>query len=102
MQPVATVTPTCVSDILDNDVTIAINPAIPASDVMYSIDGTNYQSSNTFTGVSLTGATYTAYAHHANGCIQTTTFTIIDRLPIAATAAVTADVLCYGRRAQER
>ncbi len=71
MQPVATVTPTCVSNTPDNDVTIAINPAVAASDVTYSIDGTNYQASNTFTGVNLAGATYTAYAQHANGCIQT-------------------------------
>lgn|GEM_PF-2558634 len=61
----------------------------------YSINGTTYQSSATFSG--LPAGTYTGYVKDANGCIQTASFTLSN--PAACSMVVTANgsnVLCFG------
>jgi N-acetylneuraminic acid mutarotase len=53
----------------------------------YSIDGTTFQASNVFTG--LTANSYTVYVKDANGCISTTTTTINNVTPPTLTANTT-------------
>ncbi|ALM48998.1 hypothetical protein AMR72_08915 [Flavobacterium psychrophilum] len=95
MQPSAVVTPNCVNNTPNNDVVINIAAGVTGT-VTYSINGTDYFASNTFTNVGLAAGTYTAYAKHDNACVQTTAFTIDAHTPIDATAAVTENVLCFG------
>ncbi|WP_157499514.1 beta strand repeat-containing protein, partial [Flavobacterium beibuense] len=96
MTPSATVVDNCTKNVPGNVVTVeyTTTQSLNAADISYSVDGTNYQASNTFTD--LAPGTYTAYVQHTNGCIKTVDFTIDNLLPITATAAATLDVLCKG------
>lgn len=61
----------------------------------YSLNGTNYQSSNVFSGLS--AGTYTGYIQDANNCIETVQL-VLDN-PSTCNMVVTANgsnVLCYG------
>lgn len=61
----------------------------------YSLNGTNYQSSNVFSGLS--AGTYTGYIQDENNCIETVQF-VLDN-PATCSLAVTANgssVQCYG------
>ncbi|WP_129583064.1 T9SS type B sorting domain-containing protein [Flavobacterium cyanobacteriorum] len=93
IQPVATVTPNCTNNTPGNVVTVAVNPAVAAS-VEYSLDGVTYQVSNTFSNVP--AGPQTVYVRHSNGCIRTDDFEILPLQPVTATAAVTANVACFG------
>jgi hypothetical protein len=57
----------------------------------YSIDGSNYQSGLTFTG--LTNGTYTTYVKDANGCVRTNT-TGLNKTQVSATISQT-NLPCY-------
>ncbi len=59
----------------------------------YSINGTNYQSSNTFSN--LGAGTYTVYAQDANGCIGSNTLTITQPAAIGINAVPTM-ISCAG------
>ncbi|PZR23562.1 MAG: hypothetical protein DI539_02865 [Flavobacterium psychrophilum] len=101
MDPEATVTPTCVANAPNNDVTITIIPGVDPANVTYSIDGVNYQSSNVFTNVGLAPGTYVAYARHIVPvtnltCIQTDNFVIDTYIAISASVTATTDVNCFG------
>jgi len=59
----------------------------------YSQNGVNYQSSNSFTGLS--AGTYTFYAKDANGCVGTVSTTITE--PNALTInAIPSAITCFG------
>lgn len=59
----------------------------------YSINGTNYQSSNVFTNLS--AGTYTLFAQDANGCIGSASFTISQPAAIGVNAVPTM-ITCAG------
>ncbi|RYJ42072.1 T9SS type B sorting domain-containing protein [Flavobacterium beibuense] len=101
MTPTATVVDNCTNNVPGNEVTIdvASSQTLDPADLTYSVDGTTYQASNVFNN--LAPGNYTAYVQHANGCIETTTFTINTLQPIAATAVATLDVLCKGQSTGE-
>src|SRR5690606_2670604 len=102
MTPSATVIDNCTNNVPGNEVTIdlASSQTLDPADLTYSVDGTTYQASNVFNN--LAPGNYTAYVQHANGCIETTTFTINTLQPITIdTAVVTADVLCFGEATGE-
>ncbi|WP_417352255.1 T9SS type B sorting domain-containing protein [Flavobacterium alkalisoli] len=101
MTPSATVVDNCTNNVPGNEVTIdvASSQTLDPADLTYSVDGTTYQASNVFNN--LAPGNYTAYVQHANGCIETTTFTINTLQPIAATAVATLDVLCKGESTGE-
>ncbi|MNJ86960.1 bacterial transduction protein [compost metagenome] len=94
IQPTATVVPNCTNNIPGNTVTINVDPSV-VGQVQYSLDGITYVASNTFTN--LAPGNYTAYVQHQNTCTKTAPFTINNLQPIAATANVTANVLCFGQ-----
>jgi gliding motility-associated-like protein len=98
INPTASVTPTCTNNVVGNTVVINVDASVSGL-VTYSLDDVTYVTSNTFTD--LAPGTYTAYVLHTNGCKQTTTFIIEDLQPIAATATVVADVLCFGESTGE-
>jgi len=58
----------------------------------YSIDGSTYQSSSAFNGLS--AGTYTVYAKDANGCIGEATITLTQPTPITLNAIPT--ITCFG------
>ncbi len=51
MDPQVVVTPTCVSNAPNNDITINIDGSVTAANVTYSLDGVTYQPSNIFLNV---------------------------------------------------
>lgn len=59
----------------------------------YSIDGTTYQSSSTFSG--LGAGTYTIYAKDANGCIGQSSIVLTQPTPISLNAIPTM-ITCFG------
>jgi hypothetical protein len=59
-----------------NTGTITANGTGGLAPLQYSIDGTTYQAGNIFSG--LATATYTVYVKDANGCIKTTTATVVN------------------------
>lgn len=72
IDPVALVDYGCVNNAAANSVTVTVDPSITnPSDLDYSLDGTNYQTSNTFTNLA-PGVGYQIYVRHTNGCIKTT------------------------------
>ena len=58
----------------------------------YSVDGTNYQASNTFNNLS--PATYTGYVKDLRGCISTKTIVVGAAAPISVTASATTASSC--------
>ena len=72
---------------------ISISATGGQSSYTYSLDGTNYQTTNGFTG--LGAGTYTLYAKDANGCIGTSTYTILEPSVLTANASPTA-ITCFG------
>lgn len=69
----------------DNDGTITVSSAIGGTGAFsYSIDGTNYQSGSSFTG--LTAGNYTVYVRDVASCVATSTISITE--PTALTATV--------------
>src|ERR1700744_1246335 len=54
---------------------ITINASSSFGPIQYSLDGTTYQSSSTFSG--LTGGAYTAYIRDANECTAVFSFTLL-------------------------
>ncbi|MES2372113.1 MAG: hypothetical protein V4557_06000, partial [Bacteroidota bacterium] len=85
---VAVIQPAC------NGSTGTINvTATAANGITYSIDGANYQSGTTFSG--LTAGTYTVSAKNACGTPSSTTITIVE--PTKVVASVSANrILCNG------
>lgn len=61
--------------------------------LQFSIDGTNYQSSGTFTG--LIAGSYTVYVKDANGCVTTFTAVIIEP-PLLSLTGTASGVTCAG------
>ena len=85
LNPVVTVVYDCSNNQSTNTVTIVVN-SIYQNDVLYSIDGLNYQASNTF--IDVPAGNYTAYVDHVNGCLNSDeTFTIdqIDPVDLVVT-----------------
>src|SRR5690606_31617466 len=64
-----------------------------ADEVMYSLDGVNYQSSNVFTD--LPDGNYVVYVMHANGCVTTRDVMVRHEKPILGVITV-VDELCNG------
>tara|TARA_B100002052_G_scaffold2087_1_gene1980 strand:+ start:17176 stop:22383 length:5208 start_codon:yes stop_codon:yes gene_type:complete len=60
----------------------------------YSLDGVNFQSSSTFSGLS--AGSYTVTYKDANGCIETETLNLDEPPPLSGTASIIQDVDCYG------
>lgn len=83
---------TCVNNTTSNEITVTANSTV-INDVQYSLDGSTYGNTNTFSG--LAAGNYTAYIQHINGCIEMVSFTITD-LPIVTMNAVGTDILCHG------
>ncbi|MCX6297068.1 MAG: SprB repeat-containing protein, partial [Bacteroidetes bacterium] len=61
--------------------------------LQYSLNGTTYQASNVFTG--LTGGNYSVFVKDANGCVKVITATVYQPAALAVTSSVT-DVTCSG------
>jgi gliding motility-associated-like protein len=82
----ATVTvtqPTCIAPTGTIEVT-----APTGAGLMYSIDGTTFQSATTFTGLT-PGQTYTVTVENAGGCTSVSSDIVIDNLPAGPAVAVT-------------
>ncbi len=77
----------------DTNVEISVTASGGTGTLEYSLDGTNYQSSNSFTG--LTAGTYDITVRDANSCTAITSAIIADPDPIVLSTTVT-DVLCFG------
>lgn len=72
---------------------IAVNATGGQASYSYSINGTSYQASNTFSN--LGAGTYTIYAQDANGCIGSNTLTITQPAAIGINAVPTM-ISCAG------
>ncbi|MHA8066669.1 discoidin domain-containing protein, partial [Aquirufa sp. ROCK2-A2] len=80
--PIVTITqPTC--NVSTGTITIA---ASSVNTDEYSLDGTNYQSSPAFTGI--TAGTYTARIRNANGCLSDTTNVVIGAQPTSPSTPI--------------
>jgi large repetitive protein len=87
LNPDVTVTYDCSNNQSTNTVTITVD-AQYTNEVSYSIDGNNYQLSNTF--IDVVPGNYTAYVEHINGCLNTNeTFTIDQVDPVTVTLVET-------------
>ncbi len=75
-----------------SDGSVDLNATGGTTPYQYSLDGTNYQPSPTFTGLSANN--YTATVRDAHLCISTVNFTINQPTQLSATLAGTTDVLC--------
>lgn len=88
------VNPTAISastNILENEITVIASGG--TGNLMYSIDGTNFQSSNIFSG--LANGTYDITVMDANGCTSMTTATIsVNTLSVSA--SLTNGISCFG------
>ncbi len=69
-------------------------PTVGSAPYQYSLDNTNWQSSNQFTG--LTAGNYTVYFREANGCFGNLTITVGQPTALAV-AATTVPVVCNGQ-----
>jgi gliding motility-associated-like protein len=87
----AATTPTSCSGAING--TITITPTSGTGPFQYSLDGVNFQSSNSFTGLA-TGS-YTVTVKNNSGCVSTVAATVNPGQPLSATAAV-SNVLCNG------
>lgn len=86
-----TTTPTSCSGAING--TITVTPTNGTGPFQYSIDGVNFQLSNTFTGLA-TGA-YTISFRNNSGCQSTVAATVTPGQPLAGNVA-TNNVLCNG------
>jgi PKD repeat protein len=77
-----------------SDGTITITATGGTGTLQYSIDGTNFQASNTFSG--LTAGTYTVYVQDANGCEGTDIITLVNVGGPVVTGVTATDVTCNG------
>jgi predicted RNase H-like HicB family nuclease len=84
---------TCINNSPGNVVTANVTATL-APFVQYSLDGVNYSSTNTWTN--LAPGNYTAYVQHANGCVDSESFVIVNHQPVQATAVVTSHTTCFG------
>lgn len=75
-----------------NTGTLIIYAAAGISPYTYSVDGINYQGSNTFTG--LAAGPMTIYAKDASGCIGTKNYTILAAAPVTVSSYVYASSSC--------
>ena len=89
----ASATNTSVSCNAGSNGTITVTASGGTAPYTYSTNGTTFQVSNSFTG--LTAGTYTITVRDANNCTQTTTTTITQPNALVATPTVT-NVLCNG------
>lgn len=78
----------------NGSITVNIGPGLGTPPYQYSVDGINYQNSNTISG--LTAGTYTVFFKDNNGCAGTTAVTISQPQVLTANAAV-QPVLCNGQ-----
>lgn len=90
----ATVNPTSITCNGLSNGSVQVNATGGQAAYTYSQNGTTYQASNTFNGLS-TG-TYTFYAKDANGCIGTVNVTITEPTAITLNAIPTA-ITCFGQ-----
>ncbi len=77
-----------------SDGTITITATGGTGTLEYSIDGTNFQASNTFTNLS--AGTYTVYVQDVNGCQGTDMATIVNVGGPVITNVAATDVTCNG------
>lgn len=89
----ASATNTSVSCNAGSNGTITVTASGGTAPYTYSSNGTTFQASNSFTG--LTAGTYTLTVKDANNCTQTTTTTITQPNALVATPTIT-NVLCNG------
>jgi len=82
----------CTNNVSSNTVIINVDTSV-INDVEYSINGTDYFTSNTFNN--LVPGNYTAYVLHENGCLDTENFEINELQPVTATVT-SENVLCNG------
>ena len=73
---------------------IHLDATTGSSPYSYSIDGSLFQASGDFTG--LTAATYYFEVMDANGCVSDTTLEIIEPLPFNATLDSARNIVCNG------
>ncbi len=76
-----------------NDDDISANGNGGTGTLQYSIDGTNFQSSNVFEN--LANGTYTITVMDENGCMETTTATVLVNT-LVVSASQTQDIDCFG------
>jgi gliding motility-associated-like protein len=89
-------TPTSCSGAING--TVTVTPTNGTGPFDYSIDGINFQSSNTFTG--LATGTYTISFRNAGGCQSSVQATVEPGQPLTATVSVN-NVLCNGGNSGE-
>lgn len=78
-----------------SDGTIQLNPVGGSGGFTYSVDGTIYNNTSFFPGLSA-GTPYTYYVKDSNKCIKSITVTLTAPLAIAATADITTPYTCDG------
>lgn len=72
---------------------VYVNAEGGTGSLQYSLDGVNYQSSSSFTG--LMADSYTVYVQDGNGCLQTLSVDVTQPLPMMINSSI-ADVVCSG------
>ncbi|MCA6079061.1 SprB repeat-containing protein, partial [Fulvivirga sedimenti] len=92
--PAVQATPTNISCFGETDgMIVAVGSGGSGGNYMYSLDGTNYQSSGTF--MNLSAGSYTVYVQDGNGCTATTTTAIIAP-PEVTISLLGSDPTCFG------
>src|SRR5262249_50446638 len=76
------------------DGSIVVNAAGGSAPYQYSIDGINFQASNSFTGLS--DGIYTITVHDDSACVATQTDTISESGSLAITLDSIVDAACFG------
>lgn len=66
----------------------------PTVKYSYSIDGSNYQSPNSFTN--LNAGSYTLRLKDANGCTATTSTSLLEQTAIVVSSSITKLITCFG------
>ena len=77
-----------------NDGSFAVQASGGQGNLVYSLDGVNYQSSNSFVGLSAGNHTY--YVKDDSSCVQSSIIQITEPAPIAITQLGLSAVSCYG------